>query len=208
MALMVTMAPMATMVTVAVGHRRDSPSDAKVMGCGDNWSDNGSEPSTRACHAKKLEHNSEIQKSAMGEHEKLDGERADGLLCKTADGDTWRELAANGVQWRRVDGFDGDDGFDGSMASMAAMVAQERADVQVPLCPCRDECTQRSSLLDGQHATSCFRCSVMMVSIVTVFTMAVLGVQKKEKRLPRGASQRRHQPAQYFCSARLTRSRS
>ena len=111
------------------GHRRDSSSDAKVLGCGDNWSDNGSEPSTRACHAKKLEHNSEIQKSAMGGHEKLDGERADGLLCKTADGDTWHELAANGVQWRRVDGFDGDDGFDGSMASMAAMVAQERTDV-------------------------------------------------------------------------------
>ena len=62
----------------------------------------------------------------------------------------WRRVASSGAVWR------------------LDRLTQEGTDVEVPLCPSRDECTHRSSLFDRQQTTSCFRCFVMIVNVVTV----------------------------------------
>ena len=60
---------------------------------------------------------------------------------------------------------------------VAGLVRHMRAltwkSICVPIC---DGCTHRSSLFDRRQAASCFRCSVMIVNMVTVFLLQCCGV--------------------------------
>ena len=110
--------------------------------------DSWSERRTRAVHAKKIEMPSKVQKSAMGGQEKIVGERADGLRWSGMV--SWLHTTMRGRRWLRWR--------------------------QPVWCPSCDECTNKSGLFDRQQATSCFRCSVMIETVVTVFPRQCCGV--------------------------------